>query len=293
MDTGEAQRVISDMDAGRIQWDDNLRARANTALAGSGAGRGATGDYKSIAAESLKMLREAKAPAIETLREREPLIGERYVERERELVGEREAAAPRYKALLEDITRQQEVEETAQTRITARELGQRGIPSTSTLYQQELRDVISPIGRYYTGQAKEVGLRQEDFMRQIGNLIDRVSLERKTAEQELAEAIAGIQAATGTEAIGAAQNIYAQQEQSRQAAAQLALQQLQQDLAREQFEYGKTVTQAPELKYADVLGGGYLYDPTTGGVVSTLKDIRGLVGGGVSDRYSYYSGQDR
>lgn len=150
---------------------------------------------------ALRRQAEANRPAIDTLKQRDPLITQTFqTERER-LGGERTSLQDRYAKLLEDVKGQGAKRETAQTRVTARELGRRGISSQSGLFDQELQGVLDPIRSDTQSLTKDIGLEQETGLRGIRDLLASLTNQEATQRQTLAETIANLQAGGAQTAI--------------------------------------------------------------------------------------------
>ena len=261
------------------QWLFNYFGNQGNAPVGYG-GQGMEGPRGDIATgvayaqqleQSQAAAQKAIEPAITTLKEAQGKIAPIYAAKEEAVRGEIEPTRQRYENLLQQVVANQQKSETAQTLTTSRELGRRGIAAGSGLLEQELVNAINPIREYYTGQTKDVGFEREEKLRGLQNLIGELGIGRSQQEIELMNTIAQIQAGAGTGGIQSALQMYGLTQQSRES-------QLDRDL-QERLAAAKETTAAPEYKFADVLGGGYIYDPYSGQVVNTLKDLRGQLGG--------------
>jgi len=111
-----------------------------------------------------------------------------------------------------------------------------------------------------------VGLERESGLRDINQLIANLGMQESQQYGALDQAKSAIQSMASGEAIGAAQNIYGQQQTAATNQAQLALQQLQNQQAQQwkQKEYDYATSQP---NYMTVGAGQNLIDPSTGQVI--------------------------
>jgi len=225
---------------------------------------------------------ESIAPSVKSYQETIPETQKRFsTERER-LSGESARLEDRYRLLIDDIKRNQGVAETRQTRSTGAELARRGISQESGVYGQEMTQALNPITESYTSQIKGTGLEREDQIAKIRDIITQLAGGETDAVRAITQAIANLQSGAGAQAITGSMQEFQNQIQNALSKGQLTIQQAQQALAEraQKFTESQKATPQTELKYANVLGGGYIYDPYTGQVTNTLKDLRGGAGGG-------------
>lgn len=194
-------------------WDDNYFAQNQSKSSGGSSG----GDIASIAQQQLKMYQDANAPAINSLQSSIPEIGKKYQLQSEQLTAQRKPLEDRYKNLLDQVTSSQRAEEQRTGIATSRELGRRGISADSGLYDQTVNEKLSPVTQFYTGQAKDIGITQEQNMSELNNLIANLAPQQTADERQVLNAIAQLQAGAGGNAISSAMQIYnQQQEQARQ-----------------------------------------------------------------------------
>ena len=230
----------------------------------------------------LQSRQQANIPLVESLRATIPTTQAGFAQKETALTGQREPLKQRYQSILDELTRRESRETEAESTRLSREYGQRGIPLSSGVFGQNLTQALRPTREFYAGQIKETGLGQAESERQLESLITGLPIERETATNQINQAIAQLQAGGASESITNALQLYQQQQQASQNAAQLAL---QQQIAGSEAQYKQAQIAAlnkpttSEFKFADVLGGGYLYNPQTGEVARTLKDLRTAVSG--------------
>lgn len=202
----------------------------------------AAAEAKAREEAAIARLRETSGQAIGTLQEGADPLRQRYEDLIASIKGTAEQETKRA-----DIT-------------SAQELARRGIPTSSTFaaeYQQEKR---LPVQTAFQSQEAALGLSAEQ------------------AQQNIRQAIAGIQQATGINEVQAALDFYRQTEQTRQFSEQQALAQsqfglqeqeskLQQEMLRKQIEQMESGTDFS--RYITLGGGSTLFDLVTGQSIFT------------------------
>ena len=120
-------------------------------------------------------------------------------------IGQRQAEiAPltdRYKQLLADIKGQGQTLTEQQTRVTAGELGKRGIEGSSTLAGQEIVSATRPIQQQTQSLTQQTGLAREADIRDITSQIQNLELGQQEREQAINQAISQLQAGGGQASI--------------------------------------------------------------------------------------------
>lgn len=160
---------------------------------------GATGDIFEQAKKLVQFQTEQNRPVITSLEaQRQPLID-------------------RYAALLDEIKNQQGRAEQRESTTTAREFGRRGIPLSSGLYDVTLGERLAPISREFTNLYQQTAAGRES---------DLLTLARQIAELQAGQPQTAFQQALGLGGF---------QQQAQSLAAQIASQQAQQDIARQQL----------------------------------------------------------
>lgn len=248
-------------------WDDNYYAQNNLDPTRSGGGGGySQPDYAAIAREQMKMMQEANAPAIASLQASIPETQAKYAAEKERIAAQQQPLEQRYQNLLSEVTRQQNVQTTAEQTATSREFGRRGISLQSGLFDQTLNQRLKPISEWAGQQSKEIGLSREDALTQLQNLINQTGESGIGAVREIQNAIANLQAGGNQSAIQSALGIYNAQQQAAQVAAQQALQQqqlaLQQRAQDSQLAYAAQTNPLElellkaQIKKANSTGGG-------------------------------------
>lgn len=155
------------------------------------------------------------------------------------LSGESGRLQDRYKALIDDIKRNQGVAETRQTTATNAELARRGITNSSGVYGQEMTQSLNPITESYSSQLRQTGLDSEDAIAKIQGLIAGLSGQETQAVRDARNAIAQLQAGAGQSGIAQGFAQFQQNIQNALAQGQLSIQQANQALAEKQAELAK------------------------------------------------------
>lgn len=232
-----------------------------------GAGSGAASDPLETARKLRQFTIDSNQPAIASLQSSIPETSARFETERTRLSGEKEPLKQRYQNLLSEVTRRESADIGAVQRRTGQEFGYRGIPASSTLYQDELIRAESPIRQAYAGQAKDVGLEQENSLRGIDNLIANMAGQETEAKRSIQNAIAQLQSGEPASAIQGALSLIGLQQQ---AAQQQSAQEIQrQQLALQEKEL--SLNSQPKLsdQYASLGEGSSLINLLTGRPVYT------------------------
>jgi len=152
---------------------------------------------------------EFKQPAIQTLQAGQPAIGEIFGAQKAMVEAEKQPLEDRYQALLKDITG-------AEEKAASAEFSRRGIPLSSGIVEQTIAQRMAP-------QIERVGLEKETGLRGLEGLLTQLTTGEAQMGLDLNTAISAIQAATGTDAITAAIQLYQYQQEAKTAATKTAL----------------------------------------------------------------------
>ena len=146
----QAQQYLDQSNTGQVPWDDNLRSAANDILKGSGgmsgslssmSGSGGSGDILGIAQQLANFGQQNIAPVVSSLQER-------------------------YKVLLDEI---------GQT--ASRELGQRGIPISSTSAQEFIKSKQLPVVAEQNAQL--AGIQAEPGQNALAQALQLIQLQNQ------------------------------------------------------------------------------------------------------------------
>lgn len=187
-----------------------------------GSSGGSGGSLEDYFAKQQALQTQANAPAIQSLQAGIP-TSQASTQAQ---IGQRQAEiAPlksRYDQLLADIKGQGQTALESQTRVTAGELGKRGIEGSSTLAGQEIASATRPITQQTQSLTQQTGVAQEADLRDISNQIQNLGLGQQEREQAINQAIATLQSGGGQDAITNAMTLLAnaQSLQATQATAQ-------------------------------------------------------------------------
>jgi len=224
-------------------WDDTYwaevvepRLKAQSGGGGGGISYNAPPaiDYEAITKRAIELQQQAAQPAISSFQAQIPETQARFGAERTRLEAEKEPLTKRYENLLSEVTGRQQQEEQRTGIATSQELGRRGISAEGGLYAQEVNRALQPITQFYTGQAKELGLSQEDALRNLQNLISGIPQQETEALRQIQNAIAALQGGAGQAGISSAlQQAQLQQRENQET----ALQQLNAQIASAQQTY--------------------------------------------------------
>lgn len=205
-------------------------------------------DFASAVKEAIRMNQEANQPAIQSLEASIPEIRQKYATTTQQVQSQIEPLKERYQNLLNDIKGQSKVREEAQTRVTSGEMAKRGILGSSTLAQQEIQNAVDPIRSATQIATKEIGLSQEEELRNLTNLIANLSGQETEATRAVRNAIAQLQAGSSQNAITQALSQGQIAQSQAQAAAQLAESQRQFNAQQEEAKKIYETISLPESR---------------------------------------------
>jgi hypothetical protein len=259
--TGRFEQAKSEFEAGRGQF----AAPTSPTLS--------TPDFGKTIERAIELQKKAAEPAIAGLRATIPEVQQRFETQRGQVEAQREPLKQRYQNLLADIKGQAKTSEEAQTRITSGELGKRGIVGSSTLAQQQIQQAVEPIRAGARTATKEVGLAQEEGLRNLTNIIANLTGQETSAVRDVTNAIAQLQAGGAQTGIsqGLAQEQAAQQTafQQQQFAAQQAEAQKARDFQEKVFQQVTLPESQAALAKARASGEGL-----------SITDFFGMFGGG-------------
>src|SRR3990167_4707406 len=210
-----------------------------------------------------------------------PITEQAYTERGRQLESERMPLTERYDALIAELTRRETKETGATSTALGREYGKRGIPLSSGAYEQDLLGKTGDISQFYAGQQKDVSFEREGKLREIGNLLANLPIERSKELNLIDQQIAQMKASGADKQMQMALEMYKQQTDEKYNNALL-------DLKRQEFELSKQGSTSLKDQYATIGEGSTLYDllnkaalytaPKTykGSGESTLQDLESI-----------------
>ena len=191
----------------------------------AGVSGGGVSDINAIARQMLQLQKEANQPAVEAARASIPTTQAAFAQQKQTLEGEREPLKQRYQSILDELTRKEKVDISAQERTTSREFGRRGIPLSSGIFDVELQEKLSPTRQFYAGQGRDVGLSREDALRQLTGQLGALPIQEQQSLNQINQAIANLEAGASKEAIGNAIILLNMQTQAGFQSAGLALKQ--------------------------------------------------------------------
>lgn len=229
--------------------------------------------------KQIALAREVARPAVEATKASIPITEQSFTQRQTSLQGRIDPLKERYKNILDDLTLREQKETESTTLSLNREYGRRGIPLSSGVYDQASQEALRPIRDQYGIQRKDVQLGQEGDIRTIEDLIASLPIEKAQSLNEIQKAIAALESGAGSTALTNAMQIV---QQSQQNAFQRESQdkQLEQALQIAKMQNQPQSTPLKQWDFANLTGGGQLYNPYTGELGQTISDLRGLVGGG-------------
>lgn|SRR3990167_6799180 len=259
------------------------QARASERSGGGGGGGQAPAPADPI--ETAKKLRaftiESNQPAITSLQSSIPETDTKFNTESARLIGEKEPLKQRYAALLGELKGRESTQTKTAQVSAAREFGRRGVPLSSSSYDDFLGEKVNPISQFYGGEIKNLGLDEESSLRGLENLIAGLPAQSTEAKRAIMNAIASLQTGDPASSITGALGITQQQQQAQQAAQQLALQQQiaadENKYRNAQLDYQKSQTASP---YATLSEGQSLYNLLTGQqMFKNPKTYKASVGG--------------
>ena len=248
-DINPADRTALAIKAGYTGYEDYLNNRGSTQSGAqnttSSGGGNSGGDFEAILNRSREMLTKANEPAVTSLQGQIPEIQKKFSEQKTYFENQKSPLKQRYENLLADVKQQGTQQVEKQTLATAQELGRRGILTDTGLGQREIIQSTQPIEQKTQSLTKDIGLEQEQGLTGIDKLIADLTSNETESTRAVRNAIAQIQAGTGTNAVSMAQNVI-QQQQANQAQKDAAARQAVQD-AFEKTKYEQVTL--PQAEY--------------------------------------------
>lgn len=202
-------------------------------------------------------------PAVDSLNAGIPEVANRFDTARSQAEATRNPLLERYNNLISDL-RASESGRVAETQgVTAREMGRRGIPLSSTFAAEETMRRTAPIQSETNALVRDVGLDRENKVRELDDLIANLTLEQTSAERDIRNTIANLQANAATGALDRALQQYQIEENSRQQA-------LDRLLTERSLEITAASNAKPSTQVVTVNGKQYLMNSTTGEYIREL-----------------------
>lgn len=165
-------------------------------------------DYSSILKSSQEAAKAAIEPAVEALKSSLTTTQNKYSTLASQAAAGSTSLTERYNSLIDELKSKGTQSEQAQTKVTAGELGKRGIPLTSTLAQQEITNAVQPITSETASNIKSVGLAREDALGSLANTITNLGITGQEAEDAINTAIAQLYSGASSDAVSNALSLY-------------------------------------------------------------------------------------
>lgn len=205
-------------------------------------------DYTYLARQQLQLQQEANQPAVTSLQAQIPEVSQRFAGERQRLEAERQPLQQRYQNILDEIGRRERRETERVERTASQEYSRRGIPLSSTAFQEALNQARQPVSEFYTGQYRTTAQEGEAAQRELVNLIANLANQETEQQRAIRNTIAQLQAGGSREALSNALTQLQQQQQAqqfsqelgfreRQSAADLALRQAAENRAAALQEY--------------------------------------------------------
>ncbi len=187
-------------------WDDNYFAQN---FGGASGGSSGSTDFN-------KMALDAVQPAISSLSASLPEIQTKYQTQQAQQEAEKQPLKDRYDQLLAEIRGRETSQVNDVTRTANREFARRGITADSTFAAEETQGRTQPIRGAAQSDILTTTFDRESKLREIDNTITNLTTEMVTAERDVRNTIAQIQATAGTDAANRALEMYKVQQQEKQ-----------------------------------------------------------------------------
>lgn len=217
------------------------------------------GDTASLIAQAQKLLSESKQPSIAALEASKGIAQKNYELGAANLKEQSANLNTKYENLLADIAGKEKTAVESATKITADELGARGIAPGSTFYEQNIQGAQQPIRSEYAGFTRDVGLAQKEGATTLAGLGNELTINQQKSLNDIDQAIAAIQSATTTEAVDLALKQYQIAQDNYQFEENKKLQEKQLELTEKNNQLNNQFLTLGE--------GQTVYDPTTGQVL--------------------------
>lgn len=260
---------------------------------GSFLGRGISGGGAAPIIDPIEQARklraftiEANQPAIASLQAQIPETQQRFAGEKSRILGEKEPLKERYNAIISELTRREGTDIAAQQRRTGQEFGYRGIPASSTLYQDELIARESPIRQAYGGQIANVGFEREEGLRNLDTLAANLEAQGIDAVRQIENAKASLLSGDPASALSGAMQLLGLQQQAAQFEANLGLQKEQLALSEREFGLQSQIANKPGTEIVNIGGRAKLINTQTGAVIQDLGLSGSPSTGSASERAS-------
>lgn len=170
-----------------------------------------------------KYAMEAVQPAINSLEASLPEISAKFKSAQDQVSAEKQPLKDRYDQLLNEIRGRETSQVNDTTKTANREFARRGITADSTFAAEETQGRTAPIRSAAQSDILTTTFDRESKLREIDNTITNLTQDMITAERDVRNTIANIQATAGTEAANRAFEMYKIQRQEQQSALDRAL----------------------------------------------------------------------
>ena len=215
--------------------------------------------------------------AYDALGESKKITEQAYTERGRQLEGEKAPLNERYQGLIAELTRRETKETGAVATARAQEYGRRGIPLSSSAYQEDLAQKTGDISQYYGNQRTTVGLENADKLRELGNLLADLPIQKSKELNQIDQQISQMKSQGADRAMTQALEMFRAEREDK-------WRQQEFDLKKQEFELTKQGT-APSLKdqFTSIGEGSTLYDLLNRSALYTAPKTYKSAGGDTGD----------
>jgi hypothetical protein len=225
-----------------------------------------------FAKQMLDFQKQQNQPVIQSLQSQIPTTQALYAQKGSALSGQMDPLKQRYESALNALTAGSQVAvQTAQTS-ASREFGARGVPLSSSAYDQYLQGQVNPIASSYAGYYGNLRADEADAIKQLQDEIAQNPLLSKQAVDAINTQIAQLQAGNSGDAITQALQMYNLQNTASNNAADIAL---RNKTADAQIAAAKS----PKTEYATLGEGQTLYNLLTGQAQYTAPKTYATKGG--------------
>ncbi len=215
---------------------------------GGGGGTGTSGSWEDTVKRAITMQQEANQPAIASYQAQIPEIQKGYAAQKVDITAKEQTLKDRYDTLLKSLGTSQTKETSAQQVITQNELGKRGLLPSSTLAQQEVQNVLTPITDKYTNLQRTTELDRTAGLQDLAGLITQLTTGESADTRAITNAIAQLQSGAATSGITTGTNVWGQNQTNiaNQAASSYKA---QQDAISNAIAQGQLANQTAKTQY--------------------------------------------
>lgn len=219
------------------------------------------GDY--LTRKQTEQANKIVQPAVDSLNAGIPELEKAYKDQQSQQQAEKDPLIARYDQLLNEIRGRETSQVNDTTKTVNRELGRRGIALSSTFADQEVQGQTAGIHSQAQSDILSTNFDRESKLRDIDNTIVNLNDQMVSAERDIRNTIAQIQATAGTEAANRALQIYQIDQQNRQAELDRAVKQ-------KELDANITASQTPKTQVVTAGGRQLLVNSTTGQIIKDL-----------------------